>query len=156
MKEIILTEIISSSITGIVTSVLWIIAFIFSNVYYKTLQNYKELRGETVSTLIFYKNILTNPIDLADRKDNKVPEEYIMASDEIRRLSTKWYGLITVKPWFSIGIPKNEKIINIAKNLIGLSNSTIYPYNQKDRSMIKETIKMIEEIENNLNIKVNI
>ena len=156
MKEIILTEIVSSCITGIVTSILWIIAFIFSNAYYKYLQNYKELRGETVSTLIFYKNILTNPIDLADRKDNKVPEKYIMASDEIRRLSAKWYGLITVKPGFSIGIPKNKKIINIAKNLIGLSNSTIYPYNQKDSSMIKETIKMIEEIENNLNIKVNI
>ena len=152
MDKIIFTAIISSLCTG----VLGFISFILSNVYFKSIQRYKELRGETVSTLIFYKNILTNPIDLADMKDNKAPQKYILASDEIRKLSAKWYALITVKPWISIGILSNKKIIRVAKNLIGLSNSTTYPYNQKDRSMVKETINMINEIVNDLKIKIDI
>lgn len=106
----------------------------------------KSLGGETISTLIFYKNVLTNPTDLADMKHNKAPEKYTLASDEIRKLSAKWYGLITVKPWLSIGILSNKKIMKVAKNLIGISNIIIYPYNQKDGSMVKETIKMIDDI----------
>ncbi|XTR39311.1 hypothetical protein ACQQ2T_15570 (plasmid) [Paraclostridium tenue] len=156
MNEIILTALASSLFTGIVTSILWIISFIFSNIYFRSLQNYKELRGETISTLIFYKNILMNPIDLADMKDNKAPEKYIIASDEIRKLSSKWYGLTTVKPWISIGIPFNKKITRIAKNLIGLSNSAIHPYNQKDIHMVKETVKIIKDIENDLKLKIDI
>ena len=81
MDKIIFTALVSSLFTGIVG----FISFILSNVYFKSIQIYKELRGETVSTLIFYKNILTNPIDLADMKDNKAPDEYIMASHEIRK-----------------------------------------------------------------------
>lgn len=152
MDKIIFTAVVSSLCTGIIGFV----SFILSNVYFKSIQRYKEIRGETVSTLIFYKNILTNPIDLADIKDNKVPDKYIVASDELRKLSSKWYSLATVKPLFSIGIPRNKQIIRVAKNLIGLSNSTIYPYNQKDRSMVKESIKMIKDIEEYLKIKINI
>ncbi|CEO26415.1 hypothetical protein [Paraclostridium sordellii] len=152
MNNIIFTALVSSLFTGIVG----FISFILSNVYFKSIQRYKELRGETVSTLIFYKNILTNPIDLADMKDNKVPDEYIIASNEIRKLSSKWYGLTIVKPLFSIGMPRNKKIINVAKNLIGLSNSTIYPYNQKDMMMVNETIKMIDSIVLDLKIKIDI
>lgn len=149
MDKIIFTAAISSLFTGI----LGFISFILSNVYFKSIQRYKELRGETISTLIFYKNVLTNPIDLADMRDNKAPEKYTLASDEIRKLSAKWYGLITVKPWFSIGILSNKKIMKVAKNLIGISNSTIYPYNQKDGSMVKETIKMIDDIAIDLNVR---
>ena len=152
MDKIIFTAAISSLFTGIVGA----ISFILSNVYFKSIQRYKELRGETVSTLIFYKNILINPVDLADMKDNKAPEKYTEASDEIRKLATKWYGLVTVKPWFAIGILSNKKIIRIAKNLIGLSNSTTYPYNQKDRSMINESINIINEIVDDLKIKIDI
>ncbi|WP_278683747.1 hypothetical protein [Paraclostridium bifermentans] len=152
MNQIIFTAVISSLCTGIIGFA----SFIFSNVYFKAIQRYKDLRGDTVSTLIFYKNILSNPIDLADIKDKKVPQNYILASDEIRKLASKWYSLTTLKPPCCILIPRNKKIKKIAKNLIGLSNSIIYPYNQKDRFMVKESIKMIEEISANLKIKIDI
>lgn len=93
-----------------------------------------------------------NPIDLADMPDHKLPQKHEEATDEIRKLAADWKALIELKASPGFLIPKNSKLEDVSRNLIGLSNGIVYPYNSKDTNTISDNSRFDAEIKKLLKI----
>ena len=151
MNEIILSAVITSTCTAI----LGFFAFLFVQVYFKSIERYNELKARTIRALIYYANMFHNPIDLADMPDHKLPQKHEEASDEIRKLAADWKALIELKASPGFFIPKNVKLEDVSRNLIGLSNGMEYPYNSKDSDTIRNNSRLEVEIKKLLEIYSN-
>jgi hypothetical protein len=151
MNEIIKTAALSSLCTGL----LGFVAFLLSQVYFKSIERYKDLKARTVHALVFYADTYLNPIDLADIPDRKLPERYEQASLELRKLAADWSAYIELKARPGIFVAKNDVLETISANLIGLSNSMHVPFNSKDSktseynelraNKIKELLKIYKQ-----------
>jgi hypothetical protein len=128
MNEIIATAAISS----LFTAFLGFVAFLLSQVYFKSIERYKDLKARTAYALIFYANTYSCPVDLADIPDRKLPERYERASFELRKLAADWSAYIELKARPGNFVAKNTVIETISANLIGLSKSMQVPFNLKD------------------------
>ena len=147
MKEIILSA-------GI-TAILGIFAFLFSQIYFKSIVRFKELKARTVHALVYYENVYHNPIDLAKMPDRKLPEGYEKASDELRKLAADWIALIELRTKPRFFIPRNSKLREVSSNLIRLCNGMTYPYNSInsiDYYRIENNIKSVTNIKRLLKI----
>lgn len=151
MKEIILTAGISSLFTGI----LGFIAFLFSQIYYKSIDRYKELRARTAHSLVYYVNVYQNPIDLAKMPDCKLPERYDNATDQLRKLAADWSALIELKAKPGCFIPKDVELAEVSSCLIGISNGVTHPYNSIDPYIVDNNIKSVSKIKEILKIWIN-
>lgn len=150
MKDIILI-LISVSLTSLMS----LIAFLLSQMYYKPIERYKELKALTSYTLMLYANIYSNPIDIATT-NNKLPDNYKIASEETRKLASDWKAFIYLKTFPGFFVLRNKKILVISHSLIGLSNSLTLPYNSNGREYRHEsnnTKKLVDDINKILHIK---
>lgn len=130
MKEQLIATMLTV-VSGVIVGVLvFIVGQILTSIWLKPLQQYKDLKKETVYKLTYYANLYSNVIDLSDYSDSdKFVEEFKLASDELRKLSCSLKGFAETISWFRIGIP-NQKTINDSADLIMLlSNSFFTPYN---------------------------
>lgn len=93
-------------------------------------EKYRQLQSDVASALTMCACYYHNPIDLAQMPEHKLPQEYVIASNELRKLGSTAIAL-------SVTIPEREKKLPITKAdldnvsgcLIGLSNSMTTPYN---------------------------
>lgn len=139
-----------------ITSLVNFTAFLLSKVYYKPIEKYKELKARTSYMLILYANICSNPIDVA-KTNNKLPENYRKAGDDLRKLAAEWKSLIYIKTWPGIFVMRNKKIIILVQHLIGLSNSLTLPYNSDNGNNYRDerdfSTQKVNEIKKLLNLK---
>lgn len=142
MRSIIFTSVITSSITAIVG----FIVFLYSKVYYKIYEKYKDLKVHTSYSIVYYANLYNNPIDLAEVADNKLPENYNKASDELRKLAAEWEAFKQYKIFSSAFPISDKKISKVSSNLIGISNSFTHPYGTKDRETNKYNRDIIGKV----------
>ena len=93
-------------------------------------KQYEALRFDVAKALTMYACYYHNPVDLAQMPEHKLPQEYVTASDELRKLGSSASAL-------AVTIPEKEKkppitkadLDNVSGCLIGLSNSMTTPYN---------------------------
>lgn len=130
MKEQLIATMLTV-VSGVIVGVLvFIVGQILTSIWLKPLQQYKDLKKETVYKLTYYANLYSNVIDLADYSDSdKFVEEFKLASDELRKLSCSLKGFAETISWFRIGIPNQETINDSADLIMLLSNSFFTPYN---------------------------
>ena len=148
-KVIYMNEIV---ITSICTAILGFFAFLFSQVYFKSIERYKELKARTIHALVYYANVFHNPIDLADMPDHKSPIKHDEASDNLRKLAADWRALIELKVSPGFFVPKNIKLQDVSHKLIGLANGMTYAYNSKDTNLIRDNTTLDAEIKKLLKI----
>lgn len=115
------------------------------------LERYKELKGKTIATLTYYAREFGSPEYYADlSKESK--DRYDKASEETRLLSSDYRALLETKRIHHLGIPKNADIIEIRKQLIGLSNG-VYKHSKNDSETKIDNREYIEKIKELLNVK---
>lgn len=119
MKETILT-ILTSVITGII---LLLITEMINMAWVKPLNNYKELVGEIICKLTYYSNMYTNVY--YDENNEKMYNEYLSASDDVRRLASKTRGLAESRYKFQPFVSKKKDLFDISGYLIRISNCFI-------------------------------
>ena len=139
-------------LTSLLTAAFGFIGFLLSQIYFKSIKRYRELKARTVHALVYYANMFHNPVDLADMPDGKLPEKYDKASDEFRKLAADWKALIELKASPGFLVPKNIKLDEVSCNLIGLSHGMQHPYNLKDTSLVNENTQLDTEIRRLLKI----
>lgn len=130
MKEQLIATMLTV-VSGVIVGVLvFIVGQILTSIWLKPLQQYKDLKKETVYKLTYYANLYSNVIDLADfSDDDNYANEFKVASDEMRKLSCSLKGFAETISWFRIGIPNQETINDSADLIMLLSNSFFTPYN---------------------------
>lgn len=104
------------------------------------LQNYKKLRGKVSRSLTMYACYYHNPVDIADH-DNKLPDDYKVASEELRMLASELRAFIETLSWCKLGIPSKGDLYDASAHLIGLSNSIVVPYNSHFDRRFDNTIE---------------
>ena len=89
-----------------------------------------SLRFDVARALTMHTRCYCNPVDLARTEDNKLPQKYDMASNELRSLGAKASALAATFPTEKKNLPINKNALSeVSRCLIGLSNSMITPYN---------------------------
>lgn len=115
------------------------------------LQNYKKLRGKVSRLLTMYACHYHNPVDIADH-NNKLPDDYKIASEELRMLASELRAFIETLSWLKPGIPSKDDLYNASAHLIGLSNSMQVPYNTHFDRRIDDSIENENEVKRLLKI----
>lgn len=104
------------------------------------LQNYKKLRGKVSKSLTLYACYYHSPVDIAEH-DDKLPDDYKTASEELRMLASELRAFIETLSWFKLGIPSKGDLYDASAHLIGLSNSMMVPYNNHFDRRLDNTIE---------------
>lgn len=91
-------------------------------------KQYEALRFDVAKALTMYACYYHNPVDLAQMPEHKLPQEYVTASDELRKLGSTASALAVTIPEKKFPITKDD-LDNVSGCLIGLSNNMITPYN---------------------------
>ena len=104
------------------------------------LQNYKKLRGDVSKALTMHARYYYNPVDIADH-DNKLPDDYKAAAEELRMLASELRAFIETLSWCKLGIPSKGDLYDASAHLIGLSNSMMVPYNSHFDRRLDNTIE---------------
>lgn len=90
----------------------------------------ESLRFDVARALTMHARYYCNPVDLADTEDNKLPQKYDMASNELRSLGAKASALAAIFPTEQNNLHINKNALSeVSGYLIGLSNSMTTPYN---------------------------
>ena len=147
MKETAST-ILSSVIAGIV---LLLFTEIINTTWVKPLNDYKELKGEIINKLTYYANMYTNVY--YDENNKKMYDEYLSASDDIRRLASKTRGLAESRYKFQPFVPKKNDLIDVSGYLIRISNSFIAPTSELKWQYIENNNKDEKKIIDLLRVK---
>lgn len=92
-----------------------------------------------------------NPVDIADH-NNKLPDDYKTASEELRMLASELRAFIETLSWLKPGIPSKDDLYNASAHLIGLSNSMQVPYNTHFDRRIDDSIENENEVKRLLKI----
>ena len=115
------------------------------------LQNYKKLRGEVSKALTMYARYYYNPVDIADY-DNKLPDEYKVASENLRILASEVRAFIETLSWCKPFIPSKKELHDASAHLVGLSNSMLLPYSTHSHRYIDESMESEKEVKRLLRI----
>ncbi len=120
------------ALTIFITVLSGVLVFVISEwmkeIWLTPLQNYKKLRGKVSKSLTMYACYYHNPVDIANH-DNKLPDDYKTASEELRMLASELRAFIETLSWCKLGIPSKGELYDASAHLIGLSNSMMVPYN---------------------------
>ncbi|XZI53420.1 hypothetical protein ACSW9K_08310 [Clostridium perfringens] len=126
-------------ITITITTITNIILFLIRKKYTEKV----ELKAKTISTLIFYANLIHNPVNYdAIVNNSRLIDMIDKASNDLRALAAEWAIYYN-----------NKKAKEIHSSLIGLSNSLTYTNNES----LKYLMKDISEYENRIKdlLKIN-
>ncbi|EOU1703559.1 hypothetical protein MNZ20_001965 [Clostridium perfringens] len=122
-------------ITITITTITNIILFLIRNKYTEKV----ELKAKTISILVFYANLIHNPVNYDDIVNNSRLLDMIdKASNDLRALAAEWAIYYN-----------NEKAKEIHSLLIGLSNSLTYTNSESLKYLMKDNIyheKKIKEL----------
>ncbi len=90
-------------------------------------KRYEKLRFDVAEALDLYACYYRDPVDLAKQPDHKLPQEYVTASKELRKLGSTASALAATTKRKNPSI--KTKLMVVSGNLTGLSNSMCTPYN---------------------------
>lgn len=118
-------------------------------------KQYEKLRFEIVKALTMYSCNYYNPVDLAQMPEGKLPQEYVVASDELRKLGATANALGATMPAKKKKLPiTKDALSEVSSYLIGLSNSMTTPYNCGVSSQMLQAVQEWEsEIKRLLSIE---
>ena len=134
----------------------YILGEIAHEIWLKPLEQYKQIKSEISYSLVYYANVYSNVIDLADDQEMTI-ESHKHASDEFRILAAKLHGFIETLFWLKPLIPPKEKLLEASQELMGLSNSFFCAYkthetheqnreNRQYAERIRELLGMVSNI----------
>lgn len=146
------TIFLSSFLTVISGVFVFVLCEILKDIWLNSLARFKEIKQKISYNLVFYANVYTNVIDLADNNTKEI-EIHKEASEKFRELASELSGFIETLYVFKLGIPKKENLVETASLLMGLSNSMFCAYNthtsrdenkhnNEYRKQIKELLKL--------------
>ena len=106
-------------------------------------KQYEKFRYEVATALTMYARYYHSPVDLARLSDHSIPQEYEIASTELRKLGSTARALAETIPEKGKKFPiSKDDLMSVSGNLIGLSNSMCTPYNcgssWEDRDTVRE------------------
>lgn len=109
-------------------------------------KRYEKLRFDVAEALTMYACYYHNPVDLAQMSDHTLPQEYVTASNELRKLGSTASALAATMPEKEKKLPITKTdLANVSGYLIGLSNSMTTPYNCADIGEFRDYSYMREE-----------
>ena len=121
-------------------------------------RRYEELRFDVAKALDLYARCYHDPVDLAKQPDCKLPQEYLTASEELRKLgSTASAIAATISRKEKRLAKRKSDLMTVSRHLIGLSNSMCTPYNCGFSYEDREWVNSIEaEIRELLHIEISV
>ncbi len=134
----------SNTFLTVISGVLVFVAGqLFNEYFLKPINDYKKLRSKIAYSLTLYAYLYMNPVKFDD-KNSDIEE----ASYELRKLAAEVDAIIELRPVGMIFIPKEDVLIKVSKNLIGLSNGfyetgTVNTVKQND-NIRKEIYKLLK------------
>ena len=91
-------------------------------------QHFNEMRKKVAEALVLYADRFSNPVDVAQMPDHRLPASYSDASDALRKIGSE---LIAEAEVLDGDYPiSRESLHEAGRNFIGLSNSMSTPYGQ--------------------------
>ena len=120
----------------------------------ETRQRYEDLRREIAAALTMNSCYFHNPIDIAQTRDHRLPENYAEGSRQLRELASQLRALTETMPEKVKDMPITKMdMYEASKYLIGLSNSFTTPYGMAQTSEEYRAVREFEaEIRKLLNI----
>ena len=141
IKELLTSNTFLTVISGVLV---FLFGQLFNEYFLKPIQKYKNLRAQIAYALTYYAMYYSNPL-----KNDDINEEYNNASIELRKLAAKVDAMIELRPKGNMFIPKKDRLSEVSKCLIGLSNGMYSPdpimssdNNQNERKTISEKLKL--------------
>lgn len=126
----------------------FILGQLFIEYFLKPIQEYKKLRAKIAFSLTYYANLYGNPVK---HEKGKV-DNYEIGSDKIRILSAEVSSFVEIRPVVNFFIPQKDCLAEVAKDLMGLSNSFFFT---SDRfRTIEHNHSYVNDIYRRLGIKV--
>lgn len=144
-KSFISEEFLGMIITVVSGVLVFVICQLFIEYFLKPIQDYKKLRAKISYTLTYYADLYMNPIKSENDKD----KFWECGSQNMRELSAEVRSFIELRPFGNIFIPKKKKLVDVAENLMGLSNNffnnqntDIYRLNNEYQNQIYKILKI--------------
>jgi len=130
------------------TVVSGVVIFLF-NEWFKArfstpIDQYKKLKARVRSTITLYASEYENPIEASPGVE--IPEKYLHASVELRKLASEVYGFIETLYRFHPLIPSRRKLVDAAMKLTYLSNEVKVPFFEGQRSVLFHNIDEADKI----------
>lgn len=112
-------------ITVISGALVFILGQMFMEFVLRPIQEYKKLKAEIASKLVYYTRNFCSPIN---RCNNTVEDVSSWNEGEecFRTLASKLEGFSEIKPVLAFMLPKKSTLKEASDKLIGLSNSFFY------------------------------
>lgn len=141
--------------TCLVTVVSGVLVYIFSRSYEEhyviPVRNYYKIRQKIKFDILFYANLYSNPLQLADKNSERILNKYDAASEEIRKDASELSSIIPSLPR-CVCVSNKEELEECVKYLIGISNSFYKAYNVDEYDELKYNIESRRKIEKILKI----
>lgn len=118
MIEILKRLLTSSTFLTVVSGVLvFLFGQLFNEYFLKPIQKYKELKARIAYAMTYNAKYYSNPI-----KNTTPNENYNNASAELSKLAAEVDAMIELNPLGNVFIPSSNRLTEVSKSLIGLSN----------------------------------
>ncbi|MDB5056003.1 MAG: hypothetical protein JWM44_4053 [Bacilli bacterium] len=124
------TVILTSTLTVIGGLIVFVIGQIILKYIIEPISDYRKIKSSISITLVYYANSYLNPIEINDdnMKYEALRNERNEVQTKIRKLASELTGSVQVIPFYFLFylfgiIPSRKKLLEVATNLIGISNS---------------------------------
>lgn len=136
-------------ITSAVTFLFSFFGFLLSKIYFRSYEEYINLKSKVAEMLIYYGNVLSS-IKETKKYSSEFLKKFKEASEICRKYAGEIVGYVQRKPKFEFWISKS-KLIDSSHELIGISNTVNEENN--NCNTINDVKRSILNIKNNFNIK---
>ncbi|MPN62005.1 hypothetical protein SDC9_209751 [bioreactor metagenome] len=108
------------------------------------------MKSKISYSLAYYGNLYKNPLSSSKGADERLVNDYRIASDELRKVAAELKGFIEERPTLAFLLPSGKKMMDAFHGLIGLSNS-LFAANQDD--WLRNTLAYEDEVILNLSLQ---
>lgn len=101
------------------------IAFIANEYLFSRIVEFRKLKAKIYSDVIFYSNLITNPLNLSAQNSELVIQQYHDASRDLRKSSSEMRAFVSAYKYLFIRPRRgrSQRFLEVSKNLMALSNS---------------------------------
>lgn len=109
-------------LTIIAGVMVYVLSQLFDEYMLKPIHRYTLIKSKVSYSLAYYGNLYMNPLTLGSETDERLTNDYRVASEELRKVAAELKGFIEEKPFLAMFLPNEQKMMKAYHGLVGLSN----------------------------------
>ncbi len=136
-------------LTIIAGVIVYVLSQLFDEYILKPVHRFTLLKSTISYSLAYYGNLYKNPLSISKSADEKLINDYLIASDEIRKVAAELKGFVEERPTLAFLLPSGDKMMKAFHGLIGLSNSL---FSADQNEWLRNTLGYEDEVISNLSL----